>query len=618
MPEPLTREQMLELAASATPEQVEEYIADGTLDEAVLTAARRGTRNEAIQILIEAELVTEAEAEEIRDLTSGLDGTDRAVYEIAVGEDYIQPKDLDDTPAIPYTSDQIGSGEKQSFTEAALEPIGDFFSGLWQRHQQYRRNTAAHVGRVDDGADLALEAVQEAVDKGNITESQARQWRGRLNHAQLRVRERAIAAARDELEGKVDDETYAKLVGATVLADPPLSVAEAQRLIDNGPEAGLPASLLDDDGQATTDPRFAGIPDTFEDEDFAVPDSRIWMGDPPPGFKPGVGVGPVFLDYEKDERGQYIKDDDGELIPVYSAGGQFDTPEQNARVMRGIYEFFPALRTTAVHDATGAQAAMFREQAAEYRQDDPRGLRLRYYQGDEMSLRWWSAVSVRALQTRLENGMYLERKTYSPGMADHATVEAFAFLLADSNISGQTYSRELTWKIQKTDPEQLDWFHNGKPPKPRDEIAPPVPKIRPFVAPSFLKPDIASLNQGVKQSVREKLGREPTDAEMRELVASLDSDYRSQYKVEVAGLRSEYDAEVAAYQSGAYEAGEPTYGSGGEFRTVDPSSQFAETFENRYSGELDLIRRNESTEQAQAQVNAAIGRLTNMMTGGGR
>ena len=151
---------------------------------------------------------------------------------------------------------------------------------------------------------------------------------------------------------------------------------------------------------------------------------------------------------------------------------------------------------------------------------------------------------------------------------------------------------------------------------PKPPAAPPIRIIEPFIAPTFLKPDFDSLKQGVKQSMREQLRREPTDSEMRELTSWLDAEYRAQYDVQTQGLRGEYDARVAAFQSDAYEAGQPTYGSGGELRDVDPTAGYAEEFEDKFSGELDLIKRNESTLDAQVRTGAAIGKLTAMVNRG--
>jgi hypothetical protein len=188
-------------------------------------------------------------------------------------------------------------------------------------------------------------------------------------------------------------------------------------------------------------------------------------------------------------------------------------------------------------------------------------------------------------------------------------------LLADSNASGQTWGRELTWRIENIDPEQLDWFHNGRPPKEREEPEPYVPKIEPFIPQTYLKPDPKALSQGVKKSIREQLGREPTDDEMRELASMLAGEYKDQYSAVVAGARAEYDQRVELYQSGDYEAGKPTYGEGAEVQDVDPTAGFVELFEDKFSGELDLIRRNKSTADAQALTNGAINKLTTMMGG---
>ena len=353
-------------------------------------------------------------------------------------------------------------------------------------------------------------------------------------------------------------------------------------------------------------------PGPEDDEEIAV-DFRTWIGEMPPGFKPGWGVFDTrpLVDPVTGETTDVVDPATGRVVNITGPRSELSNRPQ---VLESIYGQFPALRTTAVHAATGAEAAMFRENAAEYRADDPRNTRLRYFDGDQMSILNWSATSIRAVQERLANAGMLVRGKYSPGMADNLTVGAFADLLVMSNLKGWRYDRILTERIENIDPDVLEDYQDQYTPKP--PAAPPIRIIEPFIAPTFLKPDFDSLKQGVKQSMREQLRREPTDSEMRELTSWLDAEYRAQYDVQTQGLRGEYDARVAAFQSDAYEAGQPTYGSGGELRDVDPTAGYAEEFEDKFSGELDLIKRNESTLDAQVRTGAAIGKLTAMVNRG--
>jgi hypothetical protein len=132
----------------------------------------------------------------------------------------------------------------------------------------------------------------------------------------------------------------------------------------------------------------------------------------------------------------------------------------------------------------------------------------------------------------------------------------------------------------------------------------------PFTAPAFLAPDMATLTQAVKQSVRQRLGREPTALEMGELIATLDTDYTAEFGVQVAALRSEFDA-----RERGFETDEPQ--AAGSFRSVNPADRFAEHFEERFAGEIDVRERGAALNQREA-IGAATLNMVDGLIGGRR
>jgi hypothetical protein len=133
---------------------------------------------------------------------------------------------------------------------------------------------------------------------------------------------------------------------------------------------------------------------------------------------------------------------------------------------------------------------------------------------------------------------------------------------------------------------------------------------RPFVAPAFLKPDMATLSQAVKQSVRQRLGREPTGDEMGELIDTLGTDYRAEFGAQVAALRSEFDATTRAIDTDVAQ-------SSGTVQSVNPAARFAEHFDERFGGEIDVRKRGAALNQREA-IGAATLNMVDGLIGGRR
>lgn len=237
----------------------------------------------------------------------------------------------------------------------------------------------------------------------------------------------------------------------------------------------------------------------------------------------------------------------------------------------------------------------FYDPAAKYNKPETK---LRYNFGDNWGPASWDAVQVVALKEQLVRAGYLREEYATQGSAwSSAEADAMMVLMDEANGIGHPWDVQLA--IISNNPSEVAQRKQTAPARIRD----------PFVAPSYLAPDMDLLKQAVKESVRAKLGREPSSREMSQLISGLDSDYRAAYDVQVQASRSEYDATTAAIESGVSQ-------SGGEFRSVDPGSSFAEVFEQRFGNELDFKKRREALNVRESYGDATM-RMIDSMVGGG-
>ncbi len=222
----------------------------------------------------------------------------------------------------------------------------------------------------------------------------------------------------------------------------------------------------------------------------------------------------------------------------------------------------------------------------------------RYHLGFDWSPASWDQQRRIILKDSLVRAGFLDPDQMTGG-ATWAFPEASAMaLLADeSNGAGIPWNIQLA-KVAANPSEAAKRRAKGRAGADR----------RPFVAPAFLAPDMDTLTQAVKGSVRQRLGREPTAKEMGELIATLDTDYSAEFGVQVAALRSEFDATTRAIDTDEPQAA-------GSFRSVDPSARFAEHFDKRFAGEIDVRKRGAAVNQREA-ISAATMSMVDGLIGG--
>jgi len=125
-----------------------------------------------------------------------------------------------------------------------------------------------------------------------------------------------------------------------------------------------------------------------------------------------------------------------------------------------------------------------------------------------------------------------------------------------------------------------------------------------FDAPTYMAPDYATLAQEVKATFRKRLGRDPDESEMANLVGELQGWDRASYEAQVEGAEANFGAQQQAGSQG-----------GGTVRQVDPLARFQEVFESKYANELDFVEDKQTAQESRAAVQSATQTLSQMSGG---
>jgi len=191
---------------------------------------------------------------------------------------------------------------------------------------------------------------------------------------------------------------------------------------------------------------------------------------------------------------------------------------------------------------------------------------------------------------------------YVRGRKDQSTVKAFADLLWMSNAEGTSWIVQLADLEKQKEAMGDDWaWGDGSG---RGDRAP-------FVAPTYLAPDYATLAQTVKSQLRDQLGRDPDESELALLTAELAGWDREAFDAEVAQARAEYDAGVVADETGEDQA------AGTAGTAVDPVARFKESFESKFAAEIRGNQRQDEAAKTGELVRGAVGVVSQMAGGNG-
>lgn len=209
----------------------------------------------------------------------------------------------------------------------------------------------------------------------------------------------------------------------------------------------------------------------------------------------------------------------------------------------------------------------------------------------ESILRGMDPGLVARLQDRLIGAGFMSGGAFGVGSpVDEKTVDAFKGLLGYANSQGSSWEAALANAEQMA--EELGLDGNG------DDRAP-------FVAPTYVAPDYATLAQRTKSMLREELGRDPDESELALFTAEMSGWDREAFDVEAAAARAEW------------EAAEDGRDASPTAQAVDPVARFKESFEKRFAGELRGIQRTAEATETNETVRGAVSTLSQMSGGMG-
>jgi len=185
---------------------------------------------------------------------------------------------------------------------------------------------------------------------------------------------------------------------------------------------------------------------------------------------------------------------------------------------------------------------------------------------------------------------------YTRGRIDPNTVKAFSDVLWMANSEGRSWTQTIG-DLERTKAEMGDDWAWGDGSGSGDRA--------PFVAPTYLAPDYATLAQRVKTELRDQLGRDPDESELALLTAELSGWDREAFDAEEAAARAEW------------EAAEDGRDASPTAQAVDPVARFKESFESKFKAELRGIQRTEEATETSENVRGAVGLLSQMSGGMG-
>ncbi len=203
-------------------------------------------------------------------------------------------------------------------------------------------------------------------------------------------------------------------------------------------------------------------------------------------------------------------------------------------------------------------------------------------------------LRIQSLQRRMERAGLLDKGDYRPGFWDTPTRDAMKLAMGFGNEQRKSYQAIL---------EQLALF-----PVPKSELGDPA----------ALSPDPASIAQDVKATFRQRLGREPSASELRELGSALGG-----FETESLAQQAELAATgrlLPEFTSATLPGGSQI--SGGKVAVpdtpviVDPRARFLELFDKRFGPEEARNRRVIDVANQRRSVMSSLTTMQALIEGG--
>ena len=210
----------------------------------------------------------------------------------------------------------------------------------------------------------------------------------------------------------------------------------------------------------------------------------------------------------------------------------------------------------------------------------------------------WSQDRIMWFQDQaVEAGLIDPDSQYQYGQRDYATRQAFDTIVTDANANGNTWEDQLQGNIDA----YQKWLSENP------DTGPEHLPYGAFVSPTYSAPDYASLAQTTKGYISEKLGRRPSQAEMKMLTNQLAGFDAQQWDSQVQAQRQTHAANARAYEDKYVGGGGEQ--SGGTTQGVDAEARFQQFFDNKFSGEIKHRERVSQVGQKTPGLFGSIGNI---------
>lgn len=206
------------------------------------------------------------------------------------------------------------------------------------------------------------------------------------------------------------------------------------------------------------------------------------------------------------------------------------------------------------------------------------------------------------------SGGFLKKSDLPPIGETNAKLDAFinqVFGRANENTPTAAEQNLIKTNSGITDPKlQQLYLYRKVLSEAIDDVLenPPTIEVTPYIA-----PDPASMKQSVKAYMRQRLGREASDSEMRNLAALLANEYKLQYQnsiqnevanTQLIPLNNIQDLDVDS-----------------ELTSYDPQANFIDKFETMYANDIDFVDRKAAERASFAQFRKSIAAGADFMSG---
>lgn len=186
------------------------------------------------------------------------------------------------------------------------------------------------------------------------------------------------------------------------------------------------------------------------------------------------------------------------------------------------------------------------------------------------------------------------------GVLDMEITAAMQSIMYQANLSGRDWQGALDTMInvyqahleEQKEQNLQEWYNNFVPDAPYFELDP------------------ATIEQTMKASIRQQLGRNPNQWEIDMAAGWMTADHEAAYAADVAGQREVWNA-----MGRAKEYDEPQDQTLGTVEAVDEEARFAERFEERYDVEMGEMDRRARIEEDTTNMFSGLSQLSRM--GGG-